>query len=238
MKSKLNLSTDQNKQLVGLTVKERLETLKMWLENGEITSLQFQYFKDRWIKRATKIRGTKNLSKSRTVAEGEFNQLIDGLRSRLRFINSEDEGFFRLSEDERQAISYYLTEYSRSSKIDDLLVIGLRYPDEDFNLLSFAYVKRLRMGIESFWVKAWEDSYIPADTIRLMYDEDDKISKSFSLKVLETLFPLIRKQCEKEVLRMWASPNYEDMVREHKRLNSFNKLVKDVSKKINSLRNE
>ena len=137
----------------------------------------------------------------------------------------------------------YLSEYPYvKGKINQLLILGLRFPDKRLNTISEDYIKKYRtikqfMHTEfDFWLKLWSDNdFVPLNAVRLMLDETDEVVRlnpCFTTAMLFELKPLIEYQRNKEILRLqWAQSlkskekKEKEVTRKQRRLNAFEELL-------------
>ena len=233
------LTADQYRSLEGLTLEEKLEKLIEWKRSEEVTLEQMNYFSNLWITRAMKKKlpeQPKVSLKARTVVEGEMNKLIDDLRNRIAtFVTKRKLEDVKLSEKVKEAVRKYLDQYRYLPKIDELLVLGLRYPDKDLNTICAQHIKAYKLGSTVLWVSLWRDDLVPLDAVRLMLDGGN-ISSKFSQSLVSRLLPLMKEQQEKEIIRLvWAKSNNDGSnARKEGRIAEFNRLINAAEAYINS----
>jgi hypothetical protein len=225
------LTADQNRSLEGLTLQEKLQKLIEWRVAGLATQEQLNYYSNFWITRESKKKFNtepKISPKARTVVELEMNRLIDDLRQKLSAYIGERKLFeVKVSDEKKAEIRKYLNQYGYLPKINNLLILGLRYPDKELNHICAEYIKMHKLGLGSLWLDLWRDDLVPADAVRLMMD-GDKISSEFSPSLVSRLLPLMKVQQEKEVIRLvWAESSDDgSTARKEARIAEFNKLIK------------
>jgi hypothetical protein len=258
-----NLKADQNMALQGLTLQEKLNLLHNWKRCGEISDHQYNHFSNLFInKEARKQLSTvKSLKRSvydnddrgcaRTCTEGEIQTFIDKLRSNLTdFLTCRENTELDLSENQIALFRKYIYEYPfYRSKINRLLIVGLRYPNKSLNKISSEYVKAYKMATyyndDAFWLLLWEDgNLVPLDAVRLMIKNDNDnivINNVFDKRLISNLIPLIEIQRDKEINRlMWAqsldnnSQREKEVARKTRRLEAFNTLLKAANEYVNS----
>jgi hypothetical protein len=249
------LTTDQNIALRGLSLLEKLNVLHEWKRNGEISSEQFYHVSNRVINQDAKkqLSSVKSLNKriydnddrgcARTCVEGEIQVLIDKLRNSLNeFLDSRTRKEICITDNQISDFRKYIWEYPfYRSKVNRLLILGLRYPNKELNKISSEYIKAHKMcsyyNDDLFWLLLWEDSnFVPIDAVRLMtknVDGNIVINSVFEKHLIGNLIPLIEVQRDKEINRLiWAqsleepSHREKEVARKTRRLEAFNSLLK------------
>ena len=247
MKEK-KLSTEQNLALQGLSLQEKLNLLYDWKKKGEITQQQFNYFSNRWITRDGKktmevpnvLRRDpyENRVTGRTVIEIEMEQFLNQLQGKLNQYLIQRTPM-PLTEDEKRAYARYLSQYGYLKPLaNQLLVLGLRYPDKELNTLAEAQIKARKknpiLTDNYFWCLLWADNLVPMDAVRLMLKKNNnvyEIDDCFSKELIQELLPLMVQQRDKELTRLkWAQSlegkeREREVVRKSKRAASFNILI-------------
>ncbi len=258
MAKKPKLNNEQNLSLKGLNLQQKLEKLKSWYKSKEVSKEAFEYFSNFWINRESKkLQSNSPLRRmprenferrSRTVAEGQVQMLIDRLRGYINaYIANRSSSAVALTESEYAEFESYVTKYFSMypAKIGRLLTIGLKYPDSskrinnfcvDWIQNSFRRVGKDYYSDPHFWGLLWEDgNFVPLDAIRLMLAKDEKgvyqIDKRFDERNIKILLPYIEAQRDKEIERLkWAqtrddSHESNQVPRKIRRLEAFNTLI-------------
>ena len=150
--AKTKLTVEQNLSLKGLNLEQKLEKLRTWRKNQEVSREAFEHFSNLWINRESKkLQGDnrtlrrsprENFIRCRTVIEGQLEELINRLRSNLnRYIADRSEAAISIKESDyaefERLVRKYFTLYP--SKISRLLALGLRYPDSTRRLNKFCF---------------------------------------------------------------------------------------------------
>ncbi len=256
-----NLKADQNIALQGLTLQEKLNILQKWRKDGDISDRQFNHFSNLFIDKEAKkqLSSVKALNKpvydnddrgcARTCTEGEIQTFIDKLRSNLNdFLTCRNTKELRLNEKQLELFRRYIYEYPYyRSKVNRLLVVGLRYPNKSLNQISTEYIRKHKMfpyyNDDSFWLLLWEDgNLVPLDAVRLMtnfVDDNIVINPIFCKHLIKNLIPLIEVQRDKEIHRlMWAQSlddeekRTKEVARKTRRLEAFNSLLEAANEYI------
>ncbi len=248
MKIKLNAS--QNLQLKGCSLDERFQLLHMWRKQGEITEEAFQYLSNLWIKRESK-RNSKapgkpadeiDRNRPRTIVEIELHRFINILRSKIKLYVTYRN--IEASKLEPETIKRFcsLVEnncYAYPKTVNNLLILGLRYPDSSKELNHFCtkWIAEHKMHSYEFWYQLWQDpDFVPLDAVRLMLDGNHQLKLKFSALLIKNLIPLIENQRDKEQKRLEWSENLSGIEREKhvsrksERLEAFNELLSVVQK--------
>lgn len=245
---KEKLSTEQNRKLQGLSLQEKLDLLYEWKKKGAITQQQFNYFSNRWItrdgKKAMEIPNVlrrnpyENRVTGRTVIEVEMEQFLNQLQGKLNQYLIQRTPM-PLTDKEKQAYTRYVNQYGYLKPlVNQLLVLGLRYPDKELNTLAETQIKiRKKDSILTdnyFWCLLWADNLVPMDAIRLMLKKNKnvyEIDDCFSKELIQELLPLMIQQRDKELTRLkWAQSlegkeREREVARKNKRVASFNILI-------------
>lgn len=248
--AKQKLTKDQNLQLQGLGLAQKRELLTKWFKNGEITREQFNFFSNRWIRKKTKqiLREEQDPLKrfshenierrcSKSVAEIEMEIMISHLRSRINnYVTSRFPDAF--SAKELSVFAEYIEKNKfHRSLVNQMVALGLRYPDKNLNELCSRWIKENRMDPNfpsfDFWSLLWEDGdLVPMDAVRLMVTKQEEsyhIDENFNKELMRYLIPLIEIQKNKEAQRLkWAealSESEADIARKTRRLNAFDILL-------------
>lgn len=249
--AKEKLTTAQNLALRGLNLQEKLDILHRWRKNGEISNQQFNFFSNLWIAKETKkvigkgnpLRRTPETPRvpCRSVIEGEMQKFTDELRSSLNdYLYHRNDTLALLSSETIATFQKYLEKCRcYRGRINQLLVIGLRYPDKRLNRICEAFIKEQRMDPLfpdfHFWTSLWEDgNLVPLDAVRLMLVKTEKgyrINDHLHRNLVEGLIPLITIQRDKEIQRLkWAQQlegrkREQEIARKTHRLDAFNLLL-------------
>ena len=239
------------------TLEEKFELLNEWKEKGEISVTLFNEKTNELINKAMRKVKPSSVDFSdngmyKTVIEGEVQAFIDQLRNKInKYLSHRDKRSVRLEEKDIEKFQRYLLEkygYLRS-KVNRLLIVGLRYPDYRLNQISEEYIKKNKMFPEqrwadsSFWLLLWEDgNLVPLNAVRLMIVDNGKgefeLNPCFNKHLVLELMPLVEFQRDKEKLRLeWAkklrNPEQRkaEIERKQNRLDFFNCLL-EVMKKV------
>ena len=189
--------------------------------------------------------GDKTAPVHKLAIEAEIQELIDRLRTNLNlYLSERNKTKAKISPADIESFKKYINVYPQlKSKVNRLLIVGLRYPDETLNKIAEDYIKQHRLSEKinradiGFWLLLWEDgNFVPLNAIRLMLVENEdgyKLNPCFSTTLISELVPMIEFQRDKELLRLeWAKSLSNPIKRQHeverkqKRLNAFNCLLK------------
>lgn len=241
-----NLSREKNEILAQETdVSKKFQLLEQWLNEKDISLNQYNNYISKIINRAIPKPPTHQEPRCfyRTSVEAKLQNLIERLRSKLNsYLNSRNTFDAKLSDTEIQHFAQYIEEYFYvRSKINQLLIIGLRYPDKKLNKLAEEYILKLKIYTQinqadfSFWTMLWSDNFVPLNAIRIMLNESNettKLNPCFTASMLHVLKPLIEYQRDKEILRLkWAKSlqnkekREKEVTRKQHRLDAFDKLL-------------
>lgn len=252
--AKPKLTTAQNMQLKELSLQQKLDLLHQWKKNGEISPEAFEHFSNLWIKKEsrklidekTALRRRQNenfeLPRSKMAVESEINGFIGRLRQKLvLYISQRDKLSSCLSPQETQLFKKYAEEYFRSCRraVNELLILGLRYPDKEINRFSVEFVRKNKKEAffvdYFFWGSIWEDpDFVPLDAVRLMLKKENdryQIDNCFAFTFIQSILPLMEAQRDKEVLRLAQAQMLEGREREQQvarkmhRISAFNTLI-------------
>lgn len=250
----MRLTADQNLALRGLNLQEKLDRLHHWKKSGEITQETFNFLSNKWINKETKkVMGLKNpLAKrgnenaerstcSKSIVEGEMQKFLDKLRNKLNsYLATRCTEICELTDTELEEFRKYLYQYSYyRSKINRLLIVGLRFPDKRVTEICGCFINTSRKHSNyqdfTFWGMLWEDgNLVPLDAVRLMLLKNgDKyqIDTCFEPSLIKSLIPLIEVQRDKEIQRLkWAQSlegkeREKEVARKTRRLEAFNILL-------------
>ena len=251
--AKEKLTTAQNIALKGLSLEEKLNLLNDWREAGEISQSQFNFFSNLWITRESKkvmntkaplrkVSGENRPYCPKTVIEVEARQFLSLLQNRLNNYLAMRGTPPHLSGKELGQIERFISSPNTKEIKNDLLVIGLRYPDKNLNMICQKYVakKKPHFVDKSLWILLWSDgNLVPMDAVRLMLKkrgDEYIIDECFNKALISTLLPLFELQRDKEITRLkWAqnlrgSEREKEVVRKTRRLNAFNILINAAQK--------
>ena len=254
MKEK-KLSTEQNLALQGLSLQEKLNLLYDWKKKGEINQQQFNYFSNRWItregKKAMEVPNVlrrdpyENRVTGRTVIEIEMEQFLNQLQGKLNQYLIQRTPM-PLTIEEKRAYARYLSQYGYLKPlVNQLLVLGLKYPDKELNTLAEAQIKAKKkdsiLTDNYFWCLLWADNLVPMDAVRLMLKKNNvyEIDDCFSKELVKELLPLMVQQRDKELVRLkWAQSlegkeREREVARKSKRAASFNILIDAAERFVN-----
>ena len=248
-----NLNRNQN-ELLGSqkTLNEKFSLLESWLNNGEITPSQYNFCVNKIINRAMKsVKPSIDVNDKaffRTNTEAQLQAFLDKLRKQLNnWLKSRSNLDARLLPGQLSLFKFYMEEYPYvRSKINRLLIIGLRYPDKELNKVAEEYVLKMKIyepinhADYAFWLMLWEDgNLVPLNAIRLMLRENEKgdyeLKTCFKhdTRLKEELKPLIEFQRDKEIVRLQWAQSLKDLQkreievkRKQQRLDAFEALLK------------
>lgn len=247
-----NLKRWQNEQLgTAESPAEKFKLLEDWLEKGEISESQYNFSVNKIINRTMKsVKPSVDINDRafyRTSAEAKLQSYLEFLRRRLTaYLKSRHPFDAKLSVGEVMMFKRYLEEYPYiKSKINRLLIVGLRYPDKEINEIAEEFILKHKIYSQinhadyAFWLMLWEDgNLVPMNAVRLMLNNTEK---GFELKpcfkhdtrLMEELKPLIEFQRDKEILRLeWAKSLKDkekreaEVERKQRRLDTFECLLK------------
>lgn len=262
MAQKPKLTTAQNLQLKDLSLQEKLNLLHDWKKCGAITPQAFEHFSNLWIrkeskkaiqeKNALRRRPGENLEKplrssSKLAVECDINNFISKLRRNLNlYISERTTEICELSAQDKELFKKYILEYFRACRtaINQLLILGLRYPDKELNQFCSGFVRDNKKNPPFvdyyFWGMLWEDEdFVPLDAVRLMLVKKEdmyEIDPCFDAAFIRNIFPLFEAQRDKEALRLAQAQMLEGKERERQvsrkmhRLNAFNTLIAAAQK--------
>jgi hypothetical protein len=225
-----NLNRNQN-ELLGSqkTLNEKFSLLESWLNNGEITSSQYNFCVNKIINRAMKsVKPSIDVNDKafyRTDTEAKLQAFLDLLRKQLnRWLESRSNLDARLLPGQLNLFKFYMDEYPYiKSKINRLLIVGLRYPDKEFNKVAEEYVLKMKIyepinhADYAFWLMLWEDgNLVPLNAIRLMLNKtvdgyDLKPCFKYDARLMKELKPLIEFQRDKEIVRLQWAQSLKDL---------------------------
>ena len=252
--AKERFSRQQNEALGQVKdLNEKFALLEQWLKNKEITeelyNSQINKLINRTMKDAKPSFDLDDKITYKVAAESEIQQLIDRLRKNLNsYLSNRDKSKAKISETDMYYFKRYINEYPYlKSKINRLLIVGLRYPDVELNHVCEEYIKAHRLIEEikyadySFWLLLWEDgNLVPLNAVRLMLIKTDngyKLNPCFNKVLANELIPMVKFQRDKEIVRLkWATSlkNPEkrrvEVERKQKRLDAFNCLLELLQK--------
>lgn len=255
--AKERFSRQQNDDLKNAsTLEEKFELLNEWKEKGEISATLFNEKTNELINKAMRKVKPASIDFSdggihKTIIEGQIQAFIDKLRNKInKYLSHRDKRSVQMDEKDIETFQNYLFSYGHlRSKVNRLLIIGLRYPDYRLNQISEEYIKKNKMFPEqrwadsAFWLLLWEDgNLVPINAVRLMIVDNGKgefeLNPCFNKHLVLELMPLVEFQRNKEKFRLeWAKKlrNLEqrkaEVERKQKRLDFFNCLL-EVMKKI------
>ncbi len=247
-----NLKRWQNEQL-GKTASlaEKFKLLENWLETHEIDENQYNFCINKIINRTMKNAkpsiDINDRAFFRTSTEAKLQSFLELLRKRLNTYLSNRRVFdAKLSSEELATFKHYLDEYPYiKSKINRLLIVGLRYPDKELNAIAEKFILEhkiygpINQTDYAFWLMLWEDgNLVPMNAVRLMLN---KTETGFTLKpcfkhnqyLMQELKPLIEFQRDKEIVRLQWAQSLKDpkkkaaeVERKQQRLDTFECLLK------------
>lgn len=251
----MKLTKEQNMALRNLNLQEKLDQLHRWKKRGEITQETFNFLSNKWINKETKkVMGIKNplakrtnenaeqkLSSNRALVEGQMMSFLNIMRNKLNsYIANRCTESCLLTDTEFEKLKKYLFSYPcYRSKINRLLIVGLRFPDKRVTELcaEFIEVNRKHSPYQDFvfWGMLWEDgNLVPMDAVRLMLlknGDNYQIDSCFDPALIRNLIPSIEVQRDKEIQRLkWAQSlegkeREKEIARKTRRLEAFNILL-------------
>jgi hypothetical protein len=243
--------TRQQNELLGKTKElgEKFALLERWLREGEISTEMYNSTINKLINRSMKdVKPSFDLE-DRTgyglAVEPEIQEFLDRLRTNLNlFLSNRDKERAKISPSDMLLFQKYINEYPQlRSKVNRLLIVGLRYPDKDLNRICEEYILQHRLINKvnfadcSFWLLLWEDgNLVPMNAIRLMTVKTENgryaLNPCFNKYLITELIPLVEFQKDKEKLRLkWAmglsnpAKKIVEVERKQKRLNAFECLL-------------
>lgn len=247
---KEKLTREQNESLKTKDLSEKFTLLDQWLKDGQISQNLYNGTTNKLINRAMKSAkpsvdfDDQEKSSYGLAVETEIQELIDKLRRNLNlYLSDRDKTKAKLSDVDMYRFQTYIKDYPYlKSKVNRLLIVGLRYPDVELNRICEEYIRNYRL-IEkigyadfSFWLLLWEDgNLVPLNAVRLMLvKKDDKyqLSPCFNKSLVALLIPLVEFQRDKEQQRLKQAMSLSDPIkratetaRKQKRLDTFNCLI-------------
>lgn len=232
MAKKPKLTAEQNMQLKGLDLTQKLKLLYQWHKSQQISRKAFEHFSNAWINKdskkesslsALRVSPKENFDRDvpRSAVEGEIQSLLERLRGYIKeYICNRNKLICELSEQDFAKFRKYVTTYFAvyPDKIARLLIIGLRYPDPAKRINQFCseWIAKDSLKLHKdyladhhFWGLLWEDgNLVPLDAIRLMLVKEGnqyRINERFEESFIKILIPYITAQRDKEVTRLkWA----------------------------------
>ena len=107
-----------------------------------------------------------------------------------------------------------------SLETEQLLIEGLKYPEENHDLANFCFKyldDKYQKGIApspSLWVQLWSRDFVPLDAVRLMMKHDNESGTYHRQKGFEEIFPLlvdkIQEHADKEQERLYEATRMND----------------------------
>jgi hypothetical protein len=250
MAKKCKLTRNQN-ELLGKTkdLREKFSLLEQWLRQGEISTELYNSTVNKLINRSMKDAKPSFDLDDRTgyglAIEAQIQELIDRLRANLNlFLSKRDKEQAKISLSDMVLFKKYINEYPHlRSKVNRLLIVGLRYPDKELNsvceeyILQHRLIEKIKHADCSFWLLLWEDgNLVPLNAVRLMTVKTETggyaLSPCFNKFLIAELIPSVQFQRDKEKLRLeWAmglsdpTKRALEVKRKQKRLNAFECLL-------------
>lgn len=237
MSQKPKLSAEQNLQLKGLDLQQKLELLYNWYKKGTVSKGAFEHLSNAWINRESKresnlvaipVHPWDNFERTcpYSAIEGQIQCFIEKLRGYIKdYISNRSKVGTMLTAKEIETFKNYVTTYFAvyPAKISRLLIIGLRYPDESKTINKFCadWIEKESLNHSKnyyddshFWSLLWEDgNLVPMDAIRLMLVQRDdvySINPRFSPRTIKALLPYIAAQRDKEITRLKLAQMRDD----------------------------
>jgi hypothetical protein len=252
--AKEKLNRKQNEHLGRITdLNEKFDLLEQWLKDEQISQELYNSTINKLINRAMKNAKPSfdldDRTDYRLVIEAEIQELIDRLRTKLNlFLSNRDKEKAKISSSDMELYKHYVECFPQlKSKVNRLLIIGLRYPDIKINKLAEEYVlkykfcEQIKFTDMAFWLMLWEDgNLVPMNAVRLMLVKTEnsyKLNHCFNSYLIKELLPLVKFQRDKEIIRLrWAqslkNPEKKktEIERKQKRLDAFNCLLEILQK--------
>ncbi len=242
MLKKPRLSKELSMQLAGLSTPEKLSKLMEWKDKNFIDKKTYDYFVRAWQEKETK-RETRRLY-TRTIkkregpslaAEGELDVYIQHLRTLIQ--NYRISGAkWSISNGDLAKFKNYVEKYSISCrrKINEIIILGMRIPDESKELVSFCLdtisnPKGRYYEDDLFWKDLWQSKFVPRDAIDLMLTHSEygyKMNSLFDSELIKEIIPLIEVQRGQELKRLEIADSDIEKSRRAKRLAAFDTLLK------------
>ena len=254
--AKEKLTRTQNETLGKIKdLDEKFVILEQWLKEEQISQSLYNSTVNKLINRAMKSAKPSIDLDDKTgyglAVEPEMQRLIEKLRTNLNlYLSERNKTKAKISATDLYNFERYIYDYPQlKSKVNRLLIVGLRYPDEQLNRICEKYIREHRL-IESikhtdtaFWLLLWEDgNLVPLNAVRLMLVKTDNgydLSPCFRNHLLTLLIPLVEFQRDKEQHRLnWVKTISDPVVRakenerKQKRLDTFNCLLSLMKKKL------
>ena len=181
-------------------------------------------------------------TKSHTTVDKQMRDMVDFLRANINeYITLRNEELAKLSMDNLALYKRLLNNFWVKPLIDELLIIGLRYPDKRVTKAAKDYINEYRISIanvdKEFWLMLWSDPhFVPSDAVRMMMDTEEKRVYPCFNNVIAELEPFIKFQRDKEETRLKLT-KYETpcsvkikRIRRESRLQLFNDLLEAIEK--------
>lgn len=248
--AKERLSAEQNIEMRGKNLEEKIALLVQWRNKGKITILQYNCLQNSYINKELKkelpeieLPRTGSSTGPAMVVESEINVFIDKLKSNINnYLTIREKDCAKLSVDQISNYSRYVNNYFWLPQIDELLIIGLRYPDKRVSEISERYIREYKVRVsdvdKDFWLKLWSDkNLVPLNAVRIMLDENGCLHPGFRPQFVKQLIPFIEWQRKKEEIRLQftkfessALARQREHNRKQRRLDAFSRLLEVVQK--------
>ena len=257
--AKEKFSREQNEALGKIKyLPAKFSLLGQWLEKKEISPSLYNITINRMINKA--VRSTKPTVEitekigCRCTVESDIQILTDKLRSNLNnYLAHRNKDEVKIADKDVLLFANYAEQLSYlRNKVDRMLIVGLRYPDEKLNKIAENIILRHKVNRKiqyvdaTFWLLLWsDDNFVPLNAVRLMLDKTDdgdgvELATCFSRSLIKDLIPLIEFQKKKEELWfLWARSlkkgewHKKEVDRALKRIIWFNQLLKVAKEKLN-----
>ena len=247
--AKERFTRQQNEELGQIKdLNGKFALLEQWLKNNEISEELYNSKVNQLINRSMKDAKPSfdldDKSVSGLAVETQIQELIDRLRTNLNlFLSNRNKEQAKISSSDMILFKKYINEWPQlKSKVNRLLVVGLRYPDKELNsvceeyILQHRLIEKIRHADCSFWLLLWEDgNLVPLNAIRLMTVKTDNgyiLNPCFNKYLITELIPSVEFQRDKEKIRLiWAQSLKDpkkratEVERKQKRLNAFECLL-------------
>jgi hypothetical protein len=256
--AKEKLTRTQNETLGQINdLNEKFALLEQWQKEGQISRSLYNSIVNKLINRAMKSVKPSIDMDDRTgyklAVEPKIQRLIEKLRTNINlYLSERNKSKVKISEKDLKDFQFYINNYPQlKSKVNRLLIVGLRYPDEQLNRICEEYIRKCRLiEVEQFkhadtmfWLMLWEDgNLVPLNAVRLMLvktGKDYDLSPCFDKHLISLLIPLVEFQRDKEQQRLnWVKTISDPVVRakenerKQKRLDTFNCLLSLMHKKL------
>lgn len=217
--TKEKLTPNQNMAMKDMSLEQKVEYLASLRDHKSITPHLYNQLVNNFINKEMRkdlpIGQRNGFYKTQTTVDLQMKQMIELLRSKIKdFIAFRNDEAAKLSMDNVALYKRLLNIYWVKPLIDELLILGLRYPDKRLTEIASRYIQEYRISLasadEEFWLLLWSDPhFVPLDAVRIMMDtEEHRIYPCFK-GIIHKLEPYIKFQRDKEQTRL-NLVKYED----------------------------